>query len=69
MATKQKTMKGVSSITRNDAIYWYARVDGRKTYCGKGDDGHTLAGKEWPLNGLRCLALRGRQEGWKLFFI
>ena len=36
-------MKGVSSVTRNGTEYWYARVDGKKTYCGKDDKGKKLA--------------------------
>jgi integrase len=36
-------MKGVSCIERNNSIYWYARVDGQKVYCGKGDKGKKLA--------------------------
>jgi integrase len=43
MAKKTKPMKGVSSITRNGVRYWYARIDGRKNYCGKGDKGLELA--------------------------
>jgi integrase len=38
-----KTMKGVTSISRNGVEYWYARVDGNKVYCGKGDKGKELA--------------------------
>jgi integrase len=40
---KAKTMKGVTSITRNGAIYWYAQVDGRRVYCGKDEKGWKLA--------------------------
>lgn len=36
-------MKGVTSIKRNGSTYWYARIDGRKTYCGKGDKGQEMA--------------------------
>ena len=44
MAKKQqKPMKGVSCIDKNGVKYWYTRVDGRKTYCGIGDEGYKLA--------------------------
>jgi integrase len=44
MAKKQPTkMKGVSSVTRNGADYWYANIAGKKTYCGAGDKGRKLA--------------------------
>ncbi len=36
-------MKGVTSITVKGSVYWYARIDGRKKYCGKGDKGRKLA--------------------------
>jgi len=36
-------MKGVSSITRNGVEYWYARINGQKKYCGKGDKGRDIA--------------------------
>jgi len=36
-------MKGVTSITVKNSVYWYARIDGRKVYCGKGDKGRKLA--------------------------
>ena len=36
-------MKGVTKITRNGTEYWYARVDGRRVYCGKDDKGYKLA--------------------------
>jgi integrase len=36
-------MKGVTSIKHKDAIYWYARVDGERVYCGKGKKGEELA--------------------------
>jgi integrase len=41
MATKkaQKIMKGVSCRTIGGELYWYARVNGRKAYFGKGDEG------------------------------
>lgn len=38
-----KSMKGVTCITRNGAAYWYARVDGRRVYCGEGAKGRKLA--------------------------
>jgi hypothetical protein len=38
-----KKMKGVTCITRNGATYWYARVDGQRVYCGKGDKGYKVA--------------------------
>ena len=38
-----KKIKGVTCITRNGATYWYARVDGRRKYCGKDDKGKKLA--------------------------
>jgi len=38
-----KKMKGVTCIKRKGTIYWYARVDGQRVYCGKGDKGHGLA--------------------------
>ena len=38
-----KKIKGVTSITRNGSTYWYARVDGERVYCGKGDKGYKLA--------------------------
>ena len=43
MATKPKIMKGVSCVTRKGVVYWYARIDARKTYCGIGDKGYKLA--------------------------
>ena len=36
---KRKPMKGV--FQKNG--YWYARVDGREVYCGKGEKGHKTA--------------------------
>ena len=36
---KQKPMKGV--FQKNG--YWYARIDGREVYCGKGSKGYELA--------------------------
>ena len=36
-------MKGVSSIVKNESEYWYARIDGQKTYCGRGDQGRDIA--------------------------
>jgi integrase len=38
-----KTMKGVTSITRNGATYWYAQIDGHRVYCGKDEKGRKLA--------------------------
>jgi hypothetical protein len=38
-----KKMKGVTCITRNGATHWYARVDGQRVYCGKGDKGYKVA--------------------------
>jgi integrase len=38
-----KTMKGVTSITRNRTEYWYARIDGQKKYCGIGEKGKKIA--------------------------
>ena len=45
MARKKKIEKieGVTSRKRGDAIYWYARVNGEKKYCGKGDQGRETA--------------------------
>jgi integrase len=39
MAKPKQPMKGV--FQKNG--YWYARVDGKQVYCGKGDKGHVLA--------------------------
>ncbi len=36
-------MKGVSNRKRKGAVYWYAQIDGRKQYCGKGSKGKELA--------------------------
>jgi integrase len=36
-------MKGITKITRKGADYWYARVDGERKYCGKGEKGRKLA--------------------------
>ncbi len=36
-------MKGVSCTKRNDSVYWYAQLNGQKTYCGLGDKGQELA--------------------------
>ncbi len=38
-----KKMKGVTFIKRKVTIYWYARVDGRRVYCGKDDKGYKVA--------------------------
>jgi integrase len=38
-----KTMKGVTSTTRNGAVYWYARIGGKRVYCGKDAEGRKLA--------------------------
>jgi integrase len=38
-----KTMKGVVARERKGTVYWYARVDGRRVYCGKGAKGKELA--------------------------
>ncbi len=38
-----KTMKGVTCIERNGSVYWYARIDGQRVYCGQGDKGKKLA--------------------------
>ena len=40
---QKKSMKGVTSIIRNGVDYWYARVDGQREYCGKGEKGRELA--------------------------
>ena len=36
-------MKGVTSRERNGVTYWYARIHGKKVYCGKGKKGRGLA--------------------------
>ena len=36
-------MKGVTCIERNGSVYWYARTDGHRVYCGQGDKGKKLA--------------------------
>jgi integrase len=36
-------MKGVTSTERNGTLYWYARVGGRRVYCGKDEKGRELA--------------------------
>ncbi len=36
-------LKGITSITRNGTTYWYARVNGRRVYCGKDKEGKELA--------------------------
>ncbi|MCK4728872.1 MAG: hypothetical protein KAT27_08115, partial [Desulfobacterales bacterium] len=38
-----KAMKGVTCIERKGTIYWYARIDGRRVYCGQGAEGKKLA--------------------------
>jgi len=38
-----KKIKGVTCIKRKGTIYWYARVDGRRVCCGKGDRGYKVA--------------------------
>jgi integrase len=38
-----KKTKGVSCIERKGETYWYAQIDGRKLYCGKGDKGRKIA--------------------------
>ena len=36
-------MKGVTSIERKGALYYYARIDGDRVYCGKGPKGRNMA--------------------------
>jgi len=36
-------MKGVTSIERKGALYYYARIDGERVYCGKGPKGRQMA--------------------------
>ena len=43
MAKPKKIMKGVTSNIKNGSEYWYARIDGQKKYCGKGDQGREIA--------------------------
>jgi integrase len=43
MAETKKPTKGTTSITRNGVTYWYARVDGKRVYCGKDAKGKKLA--------------------------
>jgi integrase len=38
-----KPITGVTSITRNGDELWYARIDGRRVYCGKNEEGFNLA--------------------------
>ena len=38
-----KKIKGVTCIKRKGTTYWYARVDGRRVCCGKGDKGYKVA--------------------------
>jgi len=40
---KRKTMKGVTCSKRKGVVYWYARINGEKRYCGKDDKGKNLA--------------------------
>ena len=40
---KRKKMKGVSSSVRKGVEYWYANINGKKTYCGVGDKGREIA--------------------------
>ena len=35
-------MKGVTSRQQGDSVYWYARVNGQRVYCGKGDKGRVV---------------------------
>lgn len=35
--------KGVTFIERNGSVYWCARTDGHRVYCGQGDKGKKLA--------------------------
>jgi hypothetical protein len=39
----KQIIKGVTSRNENGSIYWYARIDSKKTYCGKGDKGYQIA--------------------------
>jgi integrase len=43
MTKPKKLMKGVSSSIRNGVAYWYANLNGRKIYCGIGDEGKKIA--------------------------
>ena len=36
-------MKGVTKRDRNGKVYWYTRIDGKRTYCGEGDKGKAIA--------------------------
>ncbi len=49
---KKAKMKGITCIERNGTIYWYARIDGQRAYCGKNEKGKELA-----------YAARGKHEG------
>ena len=40
---KRKNIKGVTCSKRKGVVYWYARINGEKRYCGKGDKGKNLA--------------------------
>jgi integrase len=50
----KKIMKGVTCSIRNGREYWYARVDGRRLYCGKNGEGYK-----------RAIAARGKYEAKK----
>ena len=50
----KKIMKGVTCSIRNGREYWYARIDGRRVYCGKGEEGYK-----------RAIAARGKYEAKK----
>ena len=43
MSKLKKILKGVSCSNRKGVEYWYARVNGDKKYCGKGDKGREMA--------------------------
>jgi hypothetical protein len=36
-------MIGVTRIEKKGTSYWYARVDGKRVYCGKGTQGKEIA--------------------------
>jgi integrase len=54
MRKKKKAIKGVTCSIRNGRDYWYARIEGRRVYCGKGDEGYK-----------RAIAARGKYEAKK----